>query len=318
MVKQAVKRLILRYFPELGERKHLPQLARIENIYDLPTDGSKISTPFRPYKAADIQLINPHTYEILNVPLFEQVTLATGQASDTGLINEPKPGMICLIQYIDGLNSAPIITSILPWQSLVPEQKHTDVGLKQNSRAQIQGRDGNWIIETDDSITQVSDSSKVQARERTEQFHIKQSSIGTHETNQIDGNQVNKIMGALKTVVGEKALITALEGLLLGSQNQIDIKAHENLNIESLRTLHAKATELAKLEGATIWIGSDSVNVAQVLAELIELVKLLSIELASHGHKDQGAGPPMTKTEFEGFKDSAESLLDVLLPIVAR
>ena len=218
MVKQAVKRLILRYFPELGERKHLPQLARIENIYDLPTHGSKISTPFRPYKAADIQLINPHTYAPLNVPIFEQVTLATGQASEAGLINEPKPGMFCLVQYIDGLNSAPIITSILPWQSLVPEHKHTDVSLKQNSRAQIKGSNGNWHIETDGDITQTSDTSKIEVRTRDENYHQRTCSIDTHDSLKIDGNQITEVMGALKTIVGEKALFVALEGLMLGTQ----------------------------------------------------------------------------------------------------
>ena len=127
MVKQAIKRLIQRYFPELSERKHLPQLARIEKIYDLPSGGAAISTAFRPLKAADVQLLNPLTGEPLAVPVFQQVTLGTGQASDHGLLNEPAPGMHCLIQYIDGLNSHAVITNLLPWQSLVPEHKRTDV-----------------------------------------------------------------------------------------------------------------------------------------------------------------------------------------------
>lgn len=316
MVKQAVKRLILRYFPELAERKHLPQLARIENIYDLPNNGSKISTPFRPYKAADIQLINPHTYESLNVPIFEHVTLATGQASEAGLINEPKPGMFCLIQYIDGLNSAPIITSILPWQSLVPEHKHTDVSLKQNSRSQIQGSNGNWLIETDGNITQTSDTSKTEARTRNESYHQRTCSIDTHDSLKIDGNQITEVMGALKTLVGEKALFVALEGLMLGTQKQLDFKAHENINLESLQTLHAKATVLAKVEGATVWLGNNSVNAVQILLDLINLVKDLSASLENHGHKDQGAGPPITKPDFTNHKNTADDLKNTLEPVV--
>ena len=316
MVKQAVKRLILRHFPELGERKHLPQLARIENIYDLPTHGSKISTPFRPYKAADIQLINPHTYEPLNVPIFEQVTLATGQASEAGLINEAKPGMFCLIQYIDGLNSAPIITSILPWQSLVPKHKHTDVSLKQNRRSQIKGSNGNWHIKTDGDITQTSDTSKIEARTRDENYHQRTCSIDTHDTLKIDGNQINEVMGALKTLVGEKALLIALEGLMLGTQKQLDIKAHENMNLESLQTIHAKATALAKVEGATVWLGNNSVNAVQILLDLINLVKNLSASLENHGHKDQGAGPPITKPDFTNHKNTANDLKSTLEPVV--
>lgn len=332
MVKQAIKRLIQRYFPELNERKHLPQLACIEKIYDLPSDGAAISTTFRPLKAADVQLLNPLTGEPLAVPVFQQVTLGTGQASDHGLLNEPMPGMQCLIQYIDGLNSHPVITSLLPWQSLVPEHKRTDVTLQQNNRSKLQGRDGNWHLTTDGDITQTSDTSKTAARKSEQNYHERSASIATHDTLKIDGNQITEVMGALKTVVGEKALIVALEGLLLGSKKQVDIEATENMNLktqkefsahatenmnlETLKTLYAKATELAKVEGATVWLGNNSVNVAQVLLDLISLVKDINQSLETHGHKDQGAGPPITQGEFTGHKSTASSLKSTLEPIV--
>ncbi|WP_024608456.1 hypothetical protein [Pseudoalteromonas sp. TAB23] len=316
MVKQAIKRLIQRYFPELSERKHLPQLARIEKIYDLPSGGAAISAAFRPLKAADVQLLNPLTGEPLVVPVFQQVTLGTGQASDHGLLNEPAPGMHCLIQYIDGLNSHAVITNLLPWQSLVPEHKRTDVTLQQNSRSKLQGRDGNWHTTTDGEITQTSDTNKTTARSSEQNYHERSTNIATHDTLKIDGNQVTEVMGALKTVVGEKALIVALEGLLLGSKKQVDIEATENMNLTTLKTLHAKATELAKVEGKTVWLGNNSVNVAQVLLDLISLVKDINQSLETHGHKDQGAGPPITKGEFTGHKSTASSLKSTLEPIV--
>ena len=315
MVKNAIKRLILRYFPELGQRKHLPQLARIERIYDLPATAT-ISSAFRPLKAADVQLLNPLTGEPLAVPVFQQVTLGTGQASDHGLLNEPSPGMQCLIQYIDGLNSHPVITSLLPWQSLVPEHKRTDVTLQQNSRSKIQGRDGNWHTTTDGGITQTSDTNKTTARKSEQNYHERSTNIATHDTLKIDGNQITEVMGALKTVVGEKALIVALEGLLLGSKKQVDIEAAENMNLTTLKTLHAKATELAKVEGATVWLGNNSVNVAQVLLDLIALVKDINQSLETHGHTSAGAGPPITKGEFTAHKSTASSLKSTLEPIV--
>ncbi|MBH0017577.1 hypothetical protein [Pseudoalteromonas sp. NGC95] len=316
MVKQAIKRLIQRYFPELSERKHLPQLARIEKIYDLPSSGAAISTAFRPLKAADVQLLNPLTGEPLAVPVFQQVTLGTGQASDHGLLNEPAPGMHCLIQYIDGLNSHAVITNLLPWQGLVPEHKRTDVTLQQSNRSKIQGRAGHWHTTTDGEITQTSDTNKTTARSSEQNYHERSANIATHDVLKIDGNQVTEVMGALKTVVGEKALIVALEGLLLGSKKQVDIEATENMSLTTLKTLHAKATELAKVEGKTVWLGNNSVNVAQVLLDLISLVKDINQSLETHGHKDQGAGPPITKGEFTSHKSTASSLKSTLEPIV--
>ena len=316
MVKQAIKRLIQRYFPELNERKHLPQLARIEKIYDLPNDAAAISTAFRPLKAADVQLLNPLTGEPLAVPVFQQVTLGTGQASDHGLLNEPAPGMQCLIQYINGLNSHPVITNLLPWQSLVPEHKRTDVTLQQSSRSNIQGRDGNWHTTTDGQIAQTSDTTKRKSRNCLENHHERNTNIATHDTLKIDGNQITEVMGALKTVVGEKALIVALEGLLLGSKKQVDIEAAENMNLTTLKTLHAKATELAKVEGTTVLLGNNSVNVAQVLLDLISLVKDINQSLENHGHTSAGAGAPITKSEFTAHKSTASSLKSTLKPVV--
>lgn len=314
MVKNAIKRLILRYFPELGQRKHLPQLGRIERIYDIPATAS-ISSAFRPLKAADVQLLNPKTAEPLAVPVFQQVTLGTGQAPDHGLLNEPAPGMHCLIQYIDGLNSYPVITSLLPWQSLVPEHKRTDVTLQQNSRSKLQGRDGNWHIKTDGDITQSSDSSKIQSRNREEIYHQRSTNIATHDTLKIDGNQINEVMGALKTVVGEKALIVALEGLLLGSKKQVDIEATENMNLTTLKTLQAKATELAKVEGKTVWLGDSSVNVAQVLLDLIRLVEQMNQTLSTHTH-NAPLPTPTEKADFVSYKSKADGLSSKLEPIV--
>ncbi|TMP70397.1 hypothetical protein CWB76_10640 [Pseudoalteromonas sp. S1609] len=314
MVKNAIKRLILRYFPELGQRKHLPQLARIERIYDLPSKAM-ISSAFKPLKAADVQLLDPQTAEPLAVPVFQQVTLGTGQASDHGLLNEPTPGMHCLIQYIDGLNSYPVITSLLPWQSLVPEHKRTDVTLQQSSRSKLQGRDGNWHIKTDGEITQTSDTSKIKSRNSEEIYHQRSTNIATHDTIKIDGNQVNEVMGALKTVVGEKALIVALEGLLLGSKKQVDIEASENMSFTTLKTLHAKATELAKVEGKTVWLGDSSVNVAQVLLDLISLVEQMNQTLSTHTHNSP-LPTPTEKANFMSYKNEAKELNGKLEPIV--
>ena len=45
-----------------------------------------------------------------------------------------------------------------------------------------------------------------------------------------------------------------------------------------------------RLESPKTWIGSDRVNVMQVLADLIELVSQMNSQLVSHGHSP-GAVP---------------------------
>jgi hypothetical protein len=314
MVKNAFRRLISRFLPELVQRKHLPQLARIEKVYDLPAGSAQVSTAFRSHKAADVQLLNAVTGEPLAVPVFEQVTLATGQGNEHGLFVEPTPGMQCLIQYIDGLDSMPIITSILPWQTLVPDNRANDVTLQQSHLSKLAGTNGNWLLHTEGEIKQTSQTSIIDAQIREESYHQRTTNIAAHDISKIDGNQVNEIMGALKTVVGEKALIVALDNLLLGSKKQVDIKATENMNLESLKQCEVKAVELAKVQGATVWLGNESLNVVQVLLDLIAVVKDTNNSLSSHVHPGVGTSPQAG--DFTSYKNSAEQLASDLEPIV--
>lgn len=265
MVKNAIRRLILRYFPELGQRKHLPQLARIEKIYDMPVNGAKVSTAFRSYKAADIQLLNAVTGEPLAVPVFEQVSIASGQGHEHGLFIEPTPGMHCLIQYIDGLDSLPVITSLLPWQTLVPDNRSTDVTLQQSHRSKLAGTNGDWHLQTDGEIKQSSQKSIVDSQVREQSYHQRDTTITGHDITKIDGNQVNEIMGALKILVGEKAIITSLDNLLLGSNKQVKIKSTEDMHFDSTKSLIIKAKNITedadtiKLNGGTGVITCESI-----------------------------------------------------------
>lgn len=315
MVKNAIRRIVLGLFPELGQRKHLPQLARIEKMHDLPTGTSKVSTAFRAYKAADIQLLNAITGEPLATPVFEQVTLATGQAHDRGVFVEPSAGMHCLIQYIDGLNSLPVITAILPWQSLVPDNKSTDVVLQQSSTSKLTGSNEDWHLQTNGQIKQTSQKHIIASQVSEQSHHQRTTIISGHDISKIDGNQVNEVMGALKLLIGEKAAIVALDNLLLGSKKQVDIKSTENMTLESLKQFQAKAKELAKVQGAKVWLGSEGLNVVQVLVDLIDLVGDITLTLSTHTHP--GVGPTQQAAVFTTQNASAVKLSNDLKPITA-
>jgi hypothetical protein len=332
MVPQAVKRIVERFWPDLRQRKHVPQLARIKEINDMPTNDPKISTEFRAYKSVDIQLLNPVTKEPLTTSVFKQVPLAVGvNAGESGTFVEPKRGMLCLIQYIDGLDSMPVITNLLPFNQLIPDHQNNDVSLQQSRRSGLFGKNGNWLFKTDGSIDQQSQSSSVKAQKRTENYHEKNTTITGHDKTKIDGNSIAEVMGALKLLVGEKALITALDDLLLGtnknltleakkltsiksgenmdieSLKELSVKSTDNTTIESLKELHVKATKLAKIEGETVWVGGGSVNLLQVVVDLIALVSETNKDIATHNHPSIGA-PTAIAAKFTAHNVSSEAL----------
>lgn len=314
MVPQAVKRIIERFWPELRQRHHVPQLARIERVCDMPQQSAKVSTAFRAYKAADVQLMHSTT-KVKETPIFEQVPLAVSvNPHESGVICEPRPGMFCLIQYIDGVESAPVITHILPFNQSVPDVRSTDVGLLQSHRSKILGSNGNWSIETDGVVNTQAQTHNESAQFKQETYHQRDTQITGHDTTNTDGNSVKQVMGALKILVGEKALITAIDSILLGTKSKFEVKSHDNMTLETLKALHAKATELAKVEGATVWLGDNSVNAVKVLLDLISVVSELSNEVSKHTHP---ANPvkPVQSSKFDGYKADADELGSALEPI---
>lgn len=63
--------------------------------------------------------------------------------------------------------------------------------------------------------------------------------------------------------------------------------------IQGLRRSVAQASQ--HLQAPKTWQGSESVNVLQVLCDLLVLVKLMSVEIASHTH---GASPAANNSEL--------------------
>lgn len=103
--------------------------------------------------------------------------------------------------------------------------------------------------------------------------------------------------------------------IMLGSEKEIQLQSIENMTLESLKTFEAKAAELAKIKGKTVWVGNDSLNVLQVLLDLITIVKDMNTALSTHTHKSAGSGVPIQATAFTGFKSDSSTLHSDLSPI---
>jgi len=118
------------------------------------------------------------------------------------------------------------------------------VSLQQSHRSKLAGSNGDWQLQTDGEIKQASQKSIVEAQTSEQSYHERSTKVATHDINEIDGNQVNKIMGALKILVGEKAIITSLD-------NQFAMA-------EKLATAIANATVRERVKNASVTITSGS------------------------------------------------------------
>ena len=157
-MKDLIKRIAVRLWPELESKTYFPQLGKVVAIPDPPVNG-ETCTPDRPRYAVDVRLLTPDLKVDDDMPLLRDVPVAmTGAANCRGFASLPLPGTVVEVAFAYGRQSLPFVRSVLPDGLDLPE---TD-GVSQrwqHSDAVYQEVDhtGNWLRMTDANITDIAD-----------------------------------------------------------------------------------------------------------------------------------------------------------------
>ncbi|WP_257293634.1 hypothetical protein [Endozoicomonas sp. YOMI1] len=140
---EALKRIILRLFPELKNGYHKPMLARVVAITDPPKSGG-LCDLFRPRYAVDLQPVDHHLKD--KGPVLPGVPVAVPYAGNhRGFYALPDAGVYVELCFAYALPNLPFVRSVLPInQELAPVDK--DEARWQHSQSCYIGydRDGNW------------------------------------------------------------------------------------------------------------------------------------------------------------------------------
>lgn len=154
-MKDAILKIIRRYYPELESNRLFPQAGIVTTIPDPPAKDDAVCTPQRPYYAVNIKLLTPKFEydesmpELLDVPV--SLKGAGFQRGDAAL---PQPKTMVLVSFIGGSLSKPIVTDILPHYMTLPNINAESQRWQQNkdSFQEVDG-DGNWQRKTSGSIS---------------------------------------------------------------------------------------------------------------------------------------------------------------------
>lgn len=126
----AIKRIIYRLFPELKGNWHLPHLAKVVALPELPTEGEE-SDRFTPRYAADIHLLDANLIERQDVDIFQAVPLPlSGIGSSAGILAPPTVGSIVEVAFIGGNPAQPIIRGVYPLGFALPAIKKGEIKLQ--------------------------------------------------------------------------------------------------------------------------------------------------------------------------------------------
>jgi hypothetical protein len=314
-MEDAIRRAVERQFPELTGGYHLPRFARVIAVADAPADAG-ICDDFRPRYAVDIEVLgaddepDPAIPPLTGVPL----PLPTG-GEDMGIYAFPEEGTRVVVCFAYGLPNKPYIQSILPHGLSMPKVPKGDQVWQHSGTAQQRvDADGNWLRETDGKIRDKAIEREVEALDNREQFQSHTRAVDDHSTESVGGVKTIEALGALKLLSGGSASLAAVDDLHQATGRDLNLVVGQKLNamvggdmqerIQGLRQSVAGVSQLMRAPKS--WVGSESVNVFQVISDLLSLVEQMNIAISQHTHST--SSPPSNVSMFQGFGAQASSL----------
>lgn len=292
-MEDAIKRAVERQFPELTGGYHLPRFAKVLAVADAPA-GAGVCDDFRPRFGVDLQVLGPDGEVDANLPVLSGVPLPVPVGGDEmGFYAFPEEGTTVVVCFAYGLPHKPYIQTVLPHGLTLPKVPKGDQVWQHSEACQQRvDADGNWLRQTDGKIQDKAIEREVEAQNNTETFQSHTRTVDDHSTESVGGIKKIEALGALKLLSGGSASLAAVDDLHQATGRDLNLVVGQKLNatvggdlqeqIQGLRKSVAGASQ--RLQAPKTWLGSEGVNVLQVLCDLLDLVEVMNEQLASHVH----------------------------------
>lgn len=152
--------------------------------------------------------------------------------------------------------------------------------------------DGNWLRQTDGKIQDKAIEREVEAMQNTESFQNHTRTVDDHSSESVGGIKKIDALGALKLLSGGSASLAAVDdlhqatgrdlNLVVGQKHNATVGGNMDERIEGMRNSVAAVSQ--RLQAPKTWLGSEGVNVLQVLCDLLDLVQQMNMQLSVHVH----------------------------------
>lgn len=289
----AIRRSVERQFPELTGGYHLPRFARVVAVADAPA-GAGICDDFRPRYAVDIEVLGPDGEPDSKLPILAGVPLPlpTG-GEEMGIYAFPEEGTQVVVCFAYGLPHKPYIQTILPHGLSMPSVPKGDQVWQHSEACQQRvDADGNWLRQTDGKIHDKAIEREVDAMGNTERYQNHTRTVDDHSTESVGGIKTLEALGALKLMSGGSASLAAVDdlhqatgrdlNLVVGQKHNATVGGDMEERIEGLRKSVAGVS--LQMIAPKNHVGSETVNIFQVLCDLLDLVEQMNIQIAAHVH----------------------------------
>lgn len=315
-MEDAIFRAVSRKFPELTGGYHLPRFGRVVAVPDAPA-GAGLCDDFRPRFAVDVEVLLPDGEPDPGLPILSSVPLpAPNGGQEAGLFGFPEEGTTVVVCFAYGLPHKPYIQQILPHGLSLPRVPKGDQVWQHSEACQQRvDADGNWLRQTDGKIRDKAIERDVQALDNTERYQSSNIEVDDHSTESVGGIKKIEALGALKLLSGGSASLAAVDDLHQATGRDLNLVVGQKHNATVGGDMHERIQGIRRSIAPQTWLGSEGVNVLQVLCDLLDLVEAMNNQIAGHVHSS--SPPPNNAGDFSGNAGTAATLAGKLKPITA-
>ncbi|MBY5261268.1 hypothetical protein FP366_17655 [Enterobacter hormaechei] len=322
--KSPVQRQIESHFPELASGLHLPKFARVIAPTEAVKSGN-FSDPFRPRYAVDVQLLDADGKPDAQTPVYSAVPLPVPMAgNDSGMYQFPPEGTLVEVAFTDGRPDKPFIRQTVPDGTSLPDIKPGEQ--LQQQRAEVSQRvtqAGDWVRQTDQTINEISMARIVKADTESRELVSRDTTIKATDKTSVIGTST-LMAGAIQQVSTGK-FSQAIQGSRLatvGGSDELDVT--EDVTVTVGKNLTEQIGQIRKSVAAVqqqiiapvVWIGSGSINVAQLMLDTLDVVRQLAELTASHTHSNTGT--PTNAGDIRSTGTQADTLNGKYSPVIGK
>lgn len=310
-------------YPELSAGLHLPKTARIE-AHSEPVSAGDISDPYRPRYAVDVQLLDADGKES-GAPIYRAVPLPLPMAGgESGMFQFPPVGTVVEIAFEGGRPDKPFIRQTLSQGNTLPDIKPGEQ--LQQQRQEVSQRitqDGSWQRQTDQTISESSMHRQVTADTEKRALVTRDTTIQATDKTMVLGT-ATLLAGAIQQISDGDYSIAAKGSLVASIGKKAEIDIAEDANIKVGQKLIEKVGQIRQsiaggqqqIIAPVIWIGSQQINVAQLMIDTLDVVKELAELTANHTHSNTGA--PSNSAAIKSTGTKSDGLKQKYSPVIGQ
>ncbi len=317
-MEDMIRRAVERQFPELTGRYHLPRFGRVVAVPDAP-EAPGLCDDFRPRFGVDVEVLLPDGEPDPDLPILESLPLPVPNGGqEAGFFGFAEEGTTVVVCFAYGLPSKPFIQQVLPHGLSLPRVPKGDQVWQHSEACQQRvDADGNWTRQTDGRIRDFAAEREVEALENAERYQNHTVQVDDHATETVGGVKKVEALGALKLLSGGSASLAAVDDLHQATGRDLNLVVGQKFNATVGGDMQERIEGVRRSLAPQTWLGSEGVNVLQILCDLLDLVEQMNQQLASHTHLP---GPAPSAGDASGFTakaSSAAQLAAQLKPITA-